>query len=754
METTRVKEILQNFISGITSAEECFCLIVSLDGYDSTRQHFLEYIDALQLTNTEKYHQLCNIYVNYFEKPPSDTFTDPIGCSVENGYLTSDFGYELDVELASALSIEQKENPESSYASILHVKSNRSSVSNSKSEVKKAQVQITEISKASNNTASNQSSKKKKKQGRASSKSSDKQLQRPVLYWLRRDLRLYDNPALCAAASMNSPVILAFLWSESEEDPDNVVAAGGATKLWLHHALKELNKSVADKYENEIIFRKTDSYQKEIMKLMDETGAKTFIINDIYEPFLKQRDDKICEQLQKRGINCKRFPSYLLHEPDSVSTESLGMRGIGSVTHFMECCRQSSTQPIGHPLEAPGTLPRPEQYQISMSLSDLGLAKMPRRKDGTIINWAAPIVEKWDFGENGAWNALELFLSEGVRKYEKESCRADHLNTCRISPYLHFGQISPRAILEEARHMKSPKFLRKLAWRDLSYWLLSLWPDLPSQPTRVHYRDQAWSSNRDHLKAWQRGRTGFPLVDAAMRQLWLEGWINNYLRHVVASFLISYLRIHWVEGYRWFQDTLLDADVAINAMMWQNGGMSGLDQWNFVMHPVDAALTCDPDGAYVRRWCPEIASLPNDFIHQPWKCPPSILRRCGVKLGETYPARVLTDLEQAREQSLSDVVAVRKKHPEYVDRRTGNDLVPLPNGLCLPVITRMEFKYKSHHPEAKDNPHTAVLRGYRSRKRDEAIAFANERDFMASTMNECMKMNERKLRANNLQSFS
>ncbi|KAK7114906.1 hypothetical protein V1264_000887 [Littorina saxatilis] len=563
---------------------------------------------------------------------------------------------------------------------------------------------------------------------------------KPVIYWLRRDLRLHDNPALVAAHETNSPVILAFLWNETEEGP---LAAGGATKYWLHFALRELDNAVQREYSNRIVFRKAADSQKEILSLVSETGAGSVVMNNLYEPCLKARDDKISASLQLKGVEVKRFDSYLLHAPDSVNTESIGMRGIGSVTHFMECCRQSSKDSIGFPVDKPSVLPTSVSMPHSQSLGELDLARLPQRRDGTIIDWAKVIRESWDFSEDGAWNALDLFVNGGIRNYEKESGRSDMPNTSRISPYLHFGQVSPRSVLRHAQGLRSPKFLRKLAWRDLSYWLLSKFPEIPSKPMRVHYQKQRWSQSKAHLKAWQKGNTGYPLVDAAMRQLWLTGWMNNYMRHVVASFLISYLHLHWEHGYAWFQDTLLDADVAINAMMWQNGGMSGLDQWNFVMHPVDAALTCDPKGDYVRQWCPEFSALPDDFVHKPWKCPPSILRRAGVEIGKNYPHRIITDLEEAREQSLRDVVTIRLANPQFVDPHTGNDLVPLPSGLLLPVITRKEFKYKTAHPQAKDNPHTAVLRGYRSRKRDEAIAFANQVDFTASTVNECALRHKR-----------
>ncbi|KAJ8302712.1 hypothetical protein KUTeg_019108 [Tegillarca granosa] len=759
-------DILHNCINGCIDADECFCMMLSVDGFDKTRNTFLSNIEQIEFANPVLHKQLTEVYGGYF----SNWHNSPsaIECSVENGYLTSDFGYELDMDMALRVSGGEIPNPDNanedeftttlSYASCfqppkkkpddgLGMYNIKDDVSPQCSKDIKQEQSLRRknkhgAEKVQNHNITNSipvKERKRKSQGMSSVPYSISN--RPIVYWMRKDLRLYDNPALCAASLKGAPVLVTFIWSEKDENgPINFLGAGGATKVWLHEALKELNKDLIDKYGNGILFYKTSDVGNQIKEIMRQSNAQTLIIDNVYEPFVKQRDDKICEDLSKnKGINIERFDSLLLHEPDSINTESVYMRGIGSVVHFMECCRQSSTKPIGHPLDSPPFLPKIDNIPSSMVLDELKLAKMPVRKDGTVIDWAAPIRKSWDFSEKGAWDALTMFLEEG---------RADNLNTCRISPYLHFGQISPRSILTEARHMKSPKFLRKLAWRDLAYWLLTLWPDLPVEPTRPHYKHQRWSDNKAHLKAWQRGNTGYPLVDAAMRQLWLTGWLNNYMRHVVASFLISYLHLHWKEGYLWFQDTLLDADVAINAMMWQNGGMSGLDQWNFVMHPVDAAMTCDPKGDYVRQWCPELQKMPEEFIHKPWKCPPSILKRCNVQLGVTYPHRIITNLEEAREQSLKDVMDLRKKHQEYVCPRTGLDLVPIPSGLLLPVITRKEFRYKLSNPDSKDNPYSAVLKGYRSRQRDEAIAYANQRDFLASTMNECVLRHDRSQKAN------
>ena len=206
---------------------------------------------------------------------------------------------------------------------------------------------------------------------------------RPVIYWFRRDLRLYDNPALIGAIECNVPVIPVFIWCEQEEGP---LAAGGATKLWLHHALDSFSQSLKDNFGSQMIFRKTENSLDEMNKIFRETNAGTLVMNDLYEPIIKTRDDLVCKQLEKRGVECKRYHSYLIYQPGIINTETVGMRGLGSVTHFMACAQRSSPGPMGHPLDAPGILPRPSAWPASMPLAQLGLARMPKRRDGTTVS--------------------------------------------------------------------------------------------------------------------------------------------------------------------------------------------------------------------------------------------------------------------------------------------------------------------------------------------------------------------------------
>jgi len=584
----------------------------------------------------------------------------------------------------------------------------------------------------------------------------------PTLLWFRRDLRIHDNPALVTAFSLNKPVIPVFIWCEGEEGD---LAAGGATKLWLEQALQVFKTTLLEKYDSKLVLRCSKDSYSELLSLVKETGATDIIWSALYEPHLKERDQSIELGMRKVGVRVHVEHSYLLHRPEQISVAGVGARGIGSVTHFMECCKQSPGDKIGNPLDPPKWIVNPEGYPNSLNISDLGLYVMPRRKNGTYVDWAKSIRENWVFGEDGGYSNLRKFLDESVDKYENESSRADQPWTAVISPYLHWGELSPRLVLHEAFIGKiATKFRRKLAWRDLSYWLLSIFPDMDKKPIRPPFIHQRWNNDRELLKKWQKGMTGFPLVDAAMRQLWSVGWINNYMRHVVASFLMSYLRFSWVDGYTWFQDTLLDADVAINAMMWQNGGFSGLDQWNFVMHPVDAAATCDPRGDFVRRWVPELAGLPDKFIHQPWKCPPAILKRNNVQLGFNYPNKCIVNLEVERKKSLDDVVEVRRKYGRgYIDTQHGRDMAPIPTSLLgitnkcaksilmVPLITRKEFIFKTGRPESEDNPYNPVLKGYISRARDEEVARTNKVDFTASTMLEFAARKQRIDRINGVE---
>jgi len=433
-----VNLILEDYMKGNLSPDECFCMVLSLIGYDSLQLTFLARIDWTKRRNNELYNQLCNVFHGYFEsKGVSFNLPDRLDCAVENGFYANDstdanldnnndpdslpsYGsydnglvandddsqYEMDLNLALKLSLESAPK----LASFGDPPRDKTSIGAGKNacglniqngmlvNTSKANVSMKTKEKDTDETVNNnevlqdrndlkQTGKKKRKNKKKQKNTMERPLSNPpVIVWFRRDLRIYDNPALVAASQTGAPVIPVFLWSDKEEGPTTALANGGATKYWLHMALPTLNQDLIAKYSNSLIFKKADSYQEVLLDIFQSTGARALIMNDVYEPYLKDRDDKICKTLQKRGIKCERFHSYLLHQPGSIQTESLCMRGIGSVTHFMECCRQCSTEPLGFPVDPPGCLPLGGERPDSDPLETLGLGKLPRRKDGTIVS--------------------------------------------------------------------------------------------------------------------------------------------------------------------------------------------------------------------------------------------------------------------------------------------------------------------------------------------------------------------------------
>lgn len=420
-----VDSLLCELKSGKLAADECFCMILSLLGYDVTVSRFPSLIQKLRTSHPKLHNQLMNVYRGYFESVVDDfKLPDKLDCSVENGFYANDYeaaqdDYDEQLQLALKLSQEcsvldvhdQQQYPIigsniPSYASKLssnqalhggnlsdvNVKQNETVLNPKKGSCSQTMTfHFHEDVHAAHDTITTIESVgtdgKKKKRGRKKKSGVERPLcNPPVIYWFRRDLRMYDNPALVAAAQTGAPVIPVFLWSDIEEGPTEALANGGATKYWLHMALPTLNSDFTEKFGNPIVFRHSTSYLSDLSEIVQSTGARTLIMNDVYEPYLKQRDDNICTVLKKKGVTCQRFHSYLLHEPGSIMTESLCMRGMGSVTHFMECCRQSCPEPIGNPVDPPGCLPVGINRPKSSTIDELGLGKLPKRKDGTVVS--------------------------------------------------------------------------------------------------------------------------------------------------------------------------------------------------------------------------------------------------------------------------------------------------------------------------------------------------------------------------------
>jgi len=456
----------------------------------------------------------------------------------------------------------------------------------------------------------------------------------PVIVWFRQDLRLRDNPALAAAASEGGrPVIPLYIL-----DPDGHGdwSYGGAQRWWLHHSLTTLSNAIDDIGSNLVI--RSGPALDVLMQLVQQTGAASVYWNRRYEPAVIDRDGEIKRELSERHVEGRSFKSHLIWEPWEVQT-----KGGDPYKVFTPFWRNVQQRPEpSAPLSAPTRLASPGRWPDSEAVDELGL--LPE------IEWAGGLEERWTPGEPGAHQAISRFLDDGVEAYDAERDRPDHQGTSRLSPHLHFGEISARDVWHRTvkkinRKQKNEKpfrenawsFLREIAWREFAYHLLYHFPATPEQPLYEKYADFPWidmRQGRHWLDAWQTGRTGYPIVDAGMRQLWREGWMHNRVRMVVASFLVKDLLINWTFGAKWFWDTLVDADLASNTLGWQWAAGCGADAAPYfrIFNPVRQGERFDPRGDYVRKYVPELADLPNKFIHKPWDAPTKVLVDAGVEL--------------------------------------------------------------------------------------------------------------------------
>jgi len=471
----------------------------------------------------------------------------------------------------------------------------------------------------------------------------------PVIVWFRRDLRLADNPALNAAVRGGRPVIALYIHDPGSAGP---WAEGGAQRWWLHHALTALGGALAGLG---IPLRLAQGPIREVLsRLIAITGAAEVTWNRIYEPWAEARDTALEAMLTEAGLRVRSFNASLLFEPRDITT------GTGTpfkvFTPFWRACR--AAPPPARPLPVPDSLIPAPDFPGGETLADWRL--LPTTPD-----WAGGLNQTWNPGEAGARDRLRRFLDDGLADYAESRDQAGRDGTSGLSPHLHFGEIGPRQLYHAILDARgggggTDRFLAELGWREFSAHLLHHRPDLPERPLRPEFADFPWREDRPGLRAWQRGRTGFPLVDAGLRQLWRTGWMHNRVRMIAASFLVKDLMIPWQEGARWFWDTLVDADLASNSASWQWVAGCGTDAAPYfrVFNPVLQGEKFDGDGTYVRRWCPELARLPNRWLHKPWQAPPDILRRAGVRLGLDYPAPIL-DHDQRRKTALAAYSALR-----------------------------------------------------------------------------------------------
>jgi deoxyribodipyrimidine photo-lyase len=489
----------------------------------------------------------------------------------------------------------------------------------------------------------------------------------PIIVWLRRDLRLADNGALAAAVRSGRKVVPVFVHDPANECP---WPTGGAGRWWLHHSLAALGRALAERGVG-LILRRGDSVEI-LREIAAETGAVAVHANRCYQPLGMSLGARISTAMQAQGLAFQSFPGTLLVEPMTMSNQDGEPYKV--FTPFWRTLKEDLR--LEAPLPAPDRVRGLEVPPASEDLDDWGL--LQRRPD-----WAGGLAATWTPGETGARARLAEFLDKGLPDYRHERNRPDRPGTSRLSPHLHWGEITPRqvwlAIDQHARASggrlddDADAFQRELGWREFSHHQLYHWPNLAETSWRPAFENFPWSGAEEKIRAWRRGMTGYPIVDAGMRELWATGWMHNRVRMIVASFLVKDLMVPWQTGEAWFWDTLVDANVAQNAANWQWIAGSGADAAPYfrIFNPVLQAEKFDPSARYVRTWVPEIARLPDAFIHKPWAAPAEALAAAQIVLGDTYP-KPIVDHAEAREAALAAYAQIRASaEPVEPRRRSG-----------------------------------------------------------------------------------
>jgi deoxyribodipyrimidine photo-lyase len=474
----------------------------------------------------------------------------------------------------------------------------------------------------------------------------------PCIVWFGDDLRLADHPALHAAARTGSPVICLYVFNEQS---GGLRPPGSAARWWLAQSLRALQNSLG-RMGSALVLRK-GSAPRVIAELARETGAGAVFWNEIAQSSHQTIADQVAAAVAPMGVATRAFPGDLLVHPADIRNKE--GRGLRVFTPFWR-----RVQALGDP---PAPVPAPKTLRGMPDVASDAIESW--RLEPVHPDWAGGLRESWTPGEASAQQRLEAFLGEGVVGYRRERDRPDRRGTSGLSPHLRFGELSPRQVWHAARFAAAErpalssdidKLMSELGWREFCRHLLFDISDLAGRNLQPAFDAFAWSHDDHALHAWQRGQTGYPLIDAGMRELWHTGVMHNRVRMVAASFLVKHLLIDWREGEKWFWDTLVDADPGSNPANWQWVAGSGADAAPYfrVFNPVLQGEKFDPEGAYVRRWLPEIARLPASLIHRPWSASPLELKAAEVELGVSYP-RPIVDHKAGRERALRAYAKLR-----------------------------------------------------------------------------------------------
>lgn len=474
-----------------------------------------------------------------------------------------------------------------------------------------------------------------------------------AIVWLRNDLRIADNSALAAAIKAGGSVVPVYVL---DDEPAGARKLGAASRWWLHHSLARLARDL--KALGAPLILRRGPAEVELAEVQRVTGAARVEAHRGYQAWERGQEQRVRQVLGAAGAGLHLHTGNLLFEPDTVETQS-GEPFRVFTPYSRVVMRRTVGMPAGQPSPPAAKATRVSGDKLA------AWELLPTKPD-----WAGGLRKTWTPGEAGARDRLAAFLAEALAGYRDDRNRPDHDGTSRLSPHLRFGEIAPariwHSVTAATRRSRgqggegSEAFLRELVWREFSYHLLWHRPDLARQPFRPEFARLAYREDAAGLRAWQSGATGFPIVDAGMRQLWATGYMHNRVRMIAASFLVKDLLIDWREGERWFWDTLVDADPANNAASWQWVAGTGADAAPFfrIFNPVKQGVAFDPDGTYVRRWVPELKGLAGSAVHAPWLVPEHELTAAGVVLGETYPLPIVDHVE-ARRRALAAFASIK-----------------------------------------------------------------------------------------------
>ncbi len=460
-----------------------------------------------------------------------------------------------------------------------------------------------------------------------------------AIVWLRQDLRLADNAALSKACDECDEVIPIFI---HDTNPQSISRLGAASNAWLHESLKSLAADLK-KRGTTLVLRKGDAFEV-LEDLVQTTKATHLFWNRCYEPAIRERDEKIKSHF-KNAMEVRSFKGNLVFEPWEVLKKDDTPYRVFTPYWKKSLLEERRPDPISVPSDLKGMTNPPE------SLSLEGLKLLPTKEP----DWHSPMMSFWRVGESAAMKTLKEFLEDCVIAYKAERDFPAISATSTLSPYLHFGEISPGQIDFFARKFAGTDperleaitpFLRQIAWREFAYYLLFHFPHTLDQPLNKKFERFLWSQDyQDDLQKWKLGITGYPIVDAGMRELWATGTMHNRVRMLVASFLTKNLLIPWQEGETWFRDTLVDADLANNAMGWQWVAGTGVDASPYfrIFNPRLQSKKFDKEGSYIRRWVPELRDVDKKHIHDPSA---DLAEACN------YPLPIV-DLKMTRDRALA-----------------------------------------------------------------------------------------------------